>query len=220
MNEDYIKIIEHTKTSVLAGVYYTHFNIDGLNEFMIKVSAYKDLPLAAKKASNDLKTLADKIEEIRKKYPSLDISKIKKEIFLINNSTEVIDNSLQFPKPPKSKPTNLVIIKNQKRPNKDNEYYKTIYFQKDSTRVLPKEVFGQLLVVIEKEGVPYFSFTKEKIPGVTYAFNPAESGAVTTNFNTKVQEKVQEGYYLIDDEETFTNEANQKFYRLKKQNDI
>lgn len=208
MDNEIIKIIEHSKISVLTGVFYTHFKADGLDDFILKISQYRDLPIEAKKTYKDLDYLKKTIKEIAGYYNGLSLKKLSEQIFLNNSFTETIDNSLQIPKQENVVSHNFVKIKFYEKTNS-----KAIYFQKNSFKGLPEELYGKYMLIILKEDlVPYITFVDTQIKGKSYAFQPAPS--VTAFINKDITKDIKEGDYLLNTKDVFKNDQGQVFYRL------
>lgn len=206
-------IIENAPVNVLIGEYLLQFGSANIESFILKLTQYKNLPNQLKKANAD--SLISIVKSLKNNYPKLSFDDFKKKILLMNSINETIDRSFVYPKTPVKDKAQSVKINHQKKTNGD--LYKNIYFQKDALESLPFELTTEYrLVVILKDNIPYISFTKESINGVSFAISmPGGSGSVTSNLSKENQDKLEIGEYLIDFQNIIINEKN-KFFKLNK----
>lgn len=212
--KDYIYIIENAKPIVLAGLYYQHYGIIGLDDFMRSYHTYKGLPISAKETSKAINSLTDKIKEIKDSYPHLEINTFKKDILLMTIVTEKINTDLQSDSPKAKKKLNKIIIKKQKKARDSNVYFKNIRFQKDSLINIDLDFYRYFITFLNDE--PYISFTQDKISGVTYTLSFSNDGGCSSNLSKLNQEKLECGEYIIDTDIVHKNDKQELFYKLEK----
>jgi hypothetical protein len=206
-----INIIENAPISVLMGVFYMCFGKFSMDDFFRNIIEYRDLPYDQKLNSPILKNILLVMDEIKNHY-NISIQEMEKTIFLMNSVNIQIDRSFIYPKSVIKDKEDFVIIKDQKKHGKEDQFYKSIYFQKDALEFIPLDS-TQRLVVIIKDSIPFISFTEEIIKGVTYAICITSSGAVTSNLSQEIQKSITNGKYKIDSN-IIKNEKNAVFYKL------
>ena len=219
MNSDiYIQIIENAMPSVLAGVFYMHFGSSELDKTMKSIFLYRELPLEIKKTYSMELLPIDKIEHIHKSL-GIDLTKLKKEIFLINEITGSIDRGLVFPKEkPKQKLEYIIYRKRVKSKDEneepgENDFVINILFQRDSLNLILDKVKSYVITIV-KDSKMYISFTKEKRPGIAYKMScfPNNNG-YSSNVNKDQNKKIICGEYKL--KPTVITNENLEFFELE-----
>ncbi len=213
MTTEYIEILENCQPAVLAGNFFMYFGSNGLDDYMREYIKYKSLPKDIKK-QNSL-NLVNVIEQIHNSL-GISIDKFKRDIFLLNTQTIVIDRGLLYPTQDNYIKSDqiYVVFKSRKKGIKEKQTeatksYTSIYFQKNALDNVVFEESDRLIVIV-KDNTPYIGFTKNET--ASYVLSKVNN-SYSSNLTETVQKLIVCGEYIIDIDKVYKNE-NQIYYKL------
>jgi len=206
----YLEILTYSNENLIVGLYYKTFGKEHIDSFSKKLMQYRQT-----KSPEHVGYLLKTVEKMVKSFSPLSLKEIRKEKFLILTGYQQ-DLNIPYPKKPIIKKQNKIIIKKQNKPNKENEYYKNIHFQKNSLEGLPFKIKkGDYYLISFFENIAYMAFTQKKERGVTYALGIVSNGAATSNLSAEAQKTIEIGDYALDFYNVYKSN-NLKYYKLIK----